>query len=183
MLKLRITPTRYNNDRKRKQDLKEVRKTIEDSPLTKAIKKLFKVKRIKNSDLYGNENTQGEHLVLTVALNPRNNDVATTTITSLEDAEGNPTKQEQVRKGLIMELPEEKIKNFSRKVGIQQTVITKNKTTGNNLYYSMLREPLYGATVDEDLIDEVDSFLFNNPQHKNSSARNHHKVKKYVKIK
>lgn len=182
-MKIRLKPTIYNNDRLRKQALKEVRKPIQDSPLTKTKKKLFKVKRIKNSDLYGDENTQGEHLVLSVAINPQNDDVATATLTSLEDKEGHPTKQEKVKQGLIMALPEDKISNFSRRVGIQQEVITKNATTGIKLNYSMLEEPLYGAKIDNSLKKEIDKFLFNNPEHKRNSAKNYNKVKKYIKIK
>ena len=156
---------------------------MRDSKITRAKKKLFKVKRIHNSDLYGSEETQGEHLVLPVAMNPSNDDVATATITSIEDAEGNPTKQEQVRKGLIMELPEDKISNFSRKVGIKQEVITKNVIADKNINYSMLEDPLYGAKIDEELKDDINSFLFENPQHKNRSTRNYHKVKKICKNK
>ena len=182
-MKLKIDPTIYNNDRTRRESLKKVRKPVHDSPLTKARKKLFKVKRINNSDLYGDEETRGEHLVLPVAINPNNNDVATTTISSIEDAEGNPTKQEKIKNGLIMPIPEDKTKNFTRKVGIQQDVISKNARTGKNLNYSMLKEPLYGAEISEDMKDDVNSFLFENPQHKRNSYRNHHKVKNYVKIK
>ncbi|MCM1131687.1 MAG: hypothetical protein NC310_05610 [Roseburia sp.] len=172
MRRLRIDPSQYNDD-----------SSEENLMITEARNKLFKVKRIENRNLYGDENTRGEHLVLTVGINPRNNVVATTTITSLEDAERNPTKQGQLNRGLIMELPEDKISNFSRKVGIQQTVITQNMATGNNINYSMLREPLYGATVDEALIDEVDSFLFDNPRHRRRSNINNARVRGYEKIK
>ena len=171
MRRLRINPSLYSDD------------NSEDLAIAEARNKLFKVKRIENSNLYGDENTRGEHLVLIVGINPRNNDVATTTITSLEDAERNPTKQGQLNRGLIMELPEDKISNFSRKVGIQQTVITQNRTTSNNLNYSMLREPLYGATIDETLIEEVDSFLFDNPRHRRRSNINNARVRGYEKIK
>ncbi len=182
-MKSKIKSTIHNSRRKRKQALKEIRKPIQDSSLTKARKKLFKVKRIKNSDLYGSADTRGEHLVLSIAINPSNDDVATTTITSIEDAQGKPTKQDKIRDGLIMPLSENKTSNFNRQVGIQQEVISKNVRTGNNLNYSMLRDPLYGAEISEELKDAVYAFLFENPDHKNNSAKNYHKVKKYVKIK
>ena len=183
-MKLRIDPTIYNSDRTRKQALKEVREPIKDSlRKERAKKKLFKVKRIHNSDLYGDSNTQGEHLVLTVAINPRNNDVGTVTITSVEDAEGNPTKIDQINRGLIMELPEDKTKNFSRKVGIQQSIITRNVTTGNLLNHSMLEEPLYGASVDKSISGAVSDFLLNNPEHQRSSRKNYQKIRNYIKIK
>lgn len=180
-MKQKIKPSIYNSERYRKEALKKVRNTIQDSPLTKAKKKLFKVKRINNSDLYGSSTTTGEHLVLTIAIDPYNDNVATATITSLEDSQGNPTKQDQLRKGLIMRLPVNQIHNFNRKVGIQQVVITKNATTGTIINYSMLRDPLYGASIDESLKNNIDTFLFNNPQHKKSSSKNHHKVRRYIK--
>lgn len=102
-MKLRLTPSVINEDR-----------STEDSTISEARNKLFKVKHIENRNLYDDENTRGEHLVLTVGINPKNNDVVTATITSLEDAERNPTKQNKVRQVLIMPLPENKIRNFSQ---------------------------------------------------------------------
>ncbi len=180
-MKQKIKPSIYNSERYKKETLKKNKDKIKDSNLTKAKKKLFKVKRINNSDLYGSSTTTGEHLVLTIAIDPNNDNVATATITSLEDSQGNPLKQDQVRTGLVMQLPAKQIRNFYRKVGIKQELITKNVATGIVLNYSMLRDPLYGAEIDESLRKDIDTFLFNNPRHKKISSKNNHKIRRYIK--
>lgn len=120
-MKMRLEPTIYNNNRRRKQDLKEVKKPIQNKLVTKAKKKLFKVKHADNDVLFNDPSDPnrniGGHYTLTVGINPQNDDVAVVILTSLEDQYGNPTKQEQIEKGLIYPLAH--IEGLSRRSGIK----------------------------------------------------------------
>lgn len=90
--------TIYNSNKRRKTALKEIRKPILDSNLTRAKKKLFIVKHADNDILFNNPNDSernvGGHYTLTVGINPQTDDVAVTVITSLRDRNGNPIKED-----------------------------------------------------------------------------------------
>lgn len=182
-MKLRINPSIQNSDMTRKQVLKEVRKPIQDSLLTKAKKRLFKVKYVDNDILFNNPNDPdrniGGHYTLTVGINPHAKDVAVVIITSLEDRNGNLIKQEQIEKGLIY--PLENINGLSRRSGIKQEVITKNKFTNENVNYDSLQNLRNEIIIADSEREGIHKFLYSNPAHQRSSERNNRRTKKYIK--
>ncbi len=178
-----IKENRNNSKRYKKESLKKNRKKINDNSTTSAKKKLFKVKIAKNSDLYGDSTETGYHPVLVVAVEPKTNNVGVATISSIEDDEGNPTKQRQIKKGFIFSLSTDKTKNFNKKNGIKQEVIVENRTTKIKINHSMLLENKYDSSINEELMSEISDFLFNNKIHKKPSNLNNNKTKGYIKIK
>lgn len=183
-MNLRIIPSMNNSNRKRRQKLKEIRKSIHDSKLTKAKKKLFKIKYASNDTLYNNPNAPahniGGHYILTVGINSSTYDVAVAVITSLEDSHGNPTKQEQIERGLIY--PLEHVKGLSRRSGIKQDVLVENPYTGKKINYSFLQNPSRKIEIGVSEEEEVTEFLFNNEQHTYKSHRNRVRTQNYIKV-
>lgn len=188
-MKLRIDPMIYNNsDRTRKQALKEVREPIKDSlRKERAKRKLFKVKHADNDILFNNPNDPnrnvGGHYTLTVGINPNTDDVAVALLSSLEDIDGTPTKQDKVEKNFIYPIPEDKIIGNSRKSGISIKLYKKNLVEDRNLKYDDLEESNREVEISNTIQTDIAQHLFDNSVHKKISKRNRGVVQNMVKIK
>ena len=169
---IRIDLNQYNDDN-----------TTEDPVIAEARNKLFKVKHASNDTLYNNPNDParnvGGHYALTVGINPHTDEVAVAIITSLEDSNGNPIKQEQIERGLIY--PLEHVDGLSRRSGIKQEVITKNRFTNENINYNSLQNPRNKISIDEREKEGINGFLYSNPTHRRSSEKNNRRTRNYIK--
>lgn len=187
-MKLRIDPTIYNSDRARKQVLKEVRTPVQDSlRKERAKRKLFKVKHANNDILFNNSDDQnqniGGHYTLTIGVNPNTDDVAVALLTSLEDIDGIPTKQDKVEKNFIYPIPEDKIIGNSKKSGISIKLYKKNLVEDRNLKYGDLEESNREIKISNTIQTDIAQHLFANSVHKKISKRNRGVVQNMVKIK
>lgn len=186
-MKLRLKPTINNHHRTRKQALKKVRKSIQESLLTKARKKLYKVKHVSNDNLFNNPNDPkrniGGHYTLTVGINPETEDVTVAIITSLEDQDGNPTKTHKVHNKFVYPIPEDKIKGNSRKSGIALELYQKNLVENRNLKLDDLVEPYREIEISDDVQTDIANHIFKNSIHKRVSKRNRRVVENMIIIK
>lgn len=172
--------------------VKEDKKTKESTRKKKEITdKLGLVAFVKNTVLYSdkpeiNTKTGKEkgHYARVTSIDPETKNVGLSVITSLEDEEGNPTKQEKVEKGLILPIPKEKVKGSKRDFGINLELLTDHKVSGKKINYSELENlGTYSIVIDSSMNKKIYNFHFENEDHKRQSKNNKSKVKNHKILK
>lgn len=148
--------------------------SILNNKVEKAKQRLFQVKHAKNKDLYGTEETEGGHFVLITAYDYKNDNVGVNVITSIDDS----IKIKQTRNGLTIPID---VTGLSRKAGLKQEVITKNKCSNKNVNYEMLEDTKNNSILLGPNMIMINEFIYENNMHRKKSEANKRRTKGYIK--